>query len=71
MLPATTRDTEERLVPTPLWLDRFELAGRFGVSPRTVETWRRTGFGPAGVRVGRRVRYRLVDVVAFEDSLSK
>lgn len=51
-----------------------ELAERLGgdeeerVSVRTLEDWRHDGKGPAFIRVGGKVRYRLKDVEAWEES---
>jgi excisionase family DNA binding protein len=42
-----------------------EVAERFRVSERTLEFWRYQGRGPAFVRLGKRVRYRLSDVEGF------
>ena len=33
---------------------------------QTVRAWRTTGYGPRGFKVGRLVRYRLEDVLAWE-----
>ena len=49
-----------------------ELAERIGgdISPRTIEDWRQDGRGPKFIRPGGRyVRYREVDVEAWEESL--
>jgi len=45
-----------------------QLAEREGVSVQTVYGWNKTGEGPARMRIGRYVRYRLADVVAWEQS---
>ena len=47
-------------------LHQRELAKRWGISPRTLERWRSIGFGPAFLKLGGRVAYRLADVEAFE-----
>lgn len=47
-------------------LSNEDLAEREGVSVNTVRYWRANGTGPRGFVVGRRVRYRLVDVEAWE-----
>ena len=47
-------------------LKQGELAARWTISPRTLERWRWTGEGPAFVKLGGRVVYRLEDVEAFE-----
>ena len=43
-----------------------EVADYFRTSPRTVRYWRVIGYGPQGVRIGRRVLYDEDDVKAFE-----
>lgn len=45
-----------------------ELADRYGVSLQAVRRWRVDGYGPKGFRVGRFVRYRLEDVLAWEQA---
>ncbi|WP_298838499.1 helix-turn-helix domain-containing protein, partial [uncultured Salinicola sp.] len=47
-------------------LNQVELAARWKISPRTLERWRWTGEGPAFIKIGGRVVYRLEDVEAFE-----
>ena len=41
-----------------------------GIPVQTVYSWRSAGRGPAGRRVGKRLRYRPADVRAWVDSLS-
>jgi predicted site-specific integrase-resolvase len=43
-----------------------DLAARWQVSPRTLERWRWVGTGPAFVRIGGSVRYRVEDIEAYE-----
>lgn len=47
-------------------LNQTELAARWNISHRTLERWRWTGEGPAFLKIGGRVVYRLEDVEAFE-----
>jgi hypothetical protein len=47
-------------------LDQRDLATRWRLSPRTLERWRWLKLGPAYVKVGGRVVYRLEDVLAYE-----
>ena len=42
------------------------IADRYGVPLATVYRWRTTGYGPRGFRVGKFVRYRREDVLAWE-----
>lgn len=48
-------------------LSTQDLADRYGVPIGTIYQWRSRGYGPAGFPVGRHVRYRLDDVLAWED----
>ena len=48
-------------------LNQVELAARLKISPRTLERWRWAGEGPAFLKIGVRVIYRLEDVEAYEN----
>lgn len=48
-------------------LNQVELAARLKISSRTLERWRWTGEGPAFLKIGGRVIYRLEDVEAYEN----
>ncbi len=48
-------------------LNQVELAARLKISPRTLERWRWKGLGPAFLKIGGRVIYRLDDVEAYEN----
>lgn len=43
--------------PEPALLTTDELAARLQVPTKTIRSWRRRGYGPRGIRVGRHVRY--------------
>jgi predicted site-specific integrase-resolvase len=43
-----------------------ELASRWGLAPRTLESWRSQGRGPAYLKIGGRVQYRQDDIEAYE-----
>jgi hypothetical protein len=45
-------------------LTQAALAERWRVSPRTLERW--VGRGPQFLKVGGQVRYRLADILAYE-----
>ncbi len=45
-----------------------DLAEREGVPLMTVYGWNKTRTGPRYMKIGRHVRYRLADVIAWEDS---
>jgi hypothetical protein len=47
-------------------LNQVELSRRWSLSPRTLERWRWLRQGPAFLKVGGRVVYRLEDIEAFE-----
>jgi hypothetical protein len=49
-------------------LNQSELARRWRMSPRTLERWRWLGQGPAFIKLGSKVVYRLTDVEAFEST---
>jgi predicted site-specific integrase-resolvase len=48
------------------YLDQKDLARRWGMSPRTLERWRLIGFGPVFLKLGKKVKYRIEDIEAFE-----
>lgn len=50
----------------PRALTEEEVAARLGVSRFTVRAWRRKGFGPRFMKMGRAVRYRPEDVTDYE-----
>jgi hypothetical protein len=56
----------ERVAVTTRHLNQIELSRRWGFSPRTLEGWRWFGKGPAFIKVGGKVLYRLDDIEAFE-----
>jgi excisionase family DNA binding protein len=39
-----------------------DLADYLGVPVQTIYQWRTRGYGPAGIRIGKHVRYRPADV---------
>ena len=49
-------------------LTQLDLARRWRISPRTLERWRWLGQGPAYLKLGAVIAYRLEDVEAFEAS---
>lgn len=48
-------------------LSPAELADRWGVPVATLAQWRYVGKGPAYLKLGGAVRYRLEDVESYED----
>jgi predicted site-specific integrase-resolvase len=53
---------------TEQFLNQVRLANRWQISPRTLERWRWKGEGPAFVKIGGRVVYRLEEIEAYEGS---
>lgn len=47
-------------------LSQLELSRRWGISPRTLERWRWLRQGPAYLKIGGKVVYRLDDIDAYE-----
>lgn len=47
-------------------LNQADLAARWTISPRTLERWRWIGEGPAYLKIGGRVVYRIEDVERYE-----
>ena len=47
-------------------LNQIDLARRWRISERTLERWRWLKQGPAYLKIGGRVAYRMEDVEAFE-----
>lgn len=52
-----------------LYFDEKALALRLGVEVKTLQNWRGKGIGPRFFKIGRSVRYRLRDIVAYQRSL--
>jgi hypothetical protein len=48
------------------FLNQIELAHRWRISARTLERWRWQAQGPAFLKIGGRVVYRLADIAAYE-----
>jgi len=53
------------------WLTTVEVAEHYRTSPATVRYWRHIGYGPKGVKVGRRVLYDAVEVESWLATLAK
>ena len=53
--------------PDALWLSRKDLAERLQIPDKTPAEWATKGTGPKYARFGRHVRYRLADVVIWEN----
>jgi len=48
--------------------NKYSLAKRWSLTPRTVDRWRAEGLGPHYLKIGGRILYRLEDVLAYEKS---
>lgn len=58
--------------PSPIYhLGQIDLSRRWGISVRTLEKWRTRQVGPAYIKIGGRVRYRLEDILAYEAAQSR
>jgi hypothetical protein len=51
------------------YLNTTEVAQRYRTAIATVRYWRHTGYGPQGVKVGRRVLYPLAEIEKFDARL--
>ena len=52
-------------------LTQTDLAQRWDISGRTLERWRWLGQGPLFVKIGGHVRYRLEDILAYEEQQTR
>lgn len=50
--------------PPALWSIE-DVAAFLGVTKQTIYSWRSTGYGPAGFRVGKHLRWRPSTVIAW------
>ncbi|WP_156673181.1 AlpA family transcriptional regulator [Mycobacterium sp. E3251] len=51
-----------------VWLTRPELSSRQKLPQATLAQWASQGKGPKYAKFGRHVRYRLADVIAWENA---
>ena len=47
-------------------LNPFQLSRRWGITPKTLQNWRSQGKGPAFIKVGGHVLYRMEDLERYE-----
>lgn len=65
--------TIENAAEMPLLTDK-DLGKRWGLAERTIKRWRKDGKTPPAIAIGHKggfgqgVRYKLEDVIAFEES---
>jgi hypothetical protein len=64
------RNTEVATMPTSTdyWLTRPEVGERLKVPVATLAQWASQGKGPRFAKIGRWTRYRLEDVMAWENA---
>lgn len=53
---------------TDVWLTREEAANRFKLSPKTLAQWASMNSGPVFHKFGGHCRYRLSDVIDWENA---
>lgn len=63
-MPAKRREP-----PESGYLDMTQLAVYLNVSKETLRDWRKNGFGPPGVLMGRKVQYSWKGIRAYEAEL--
>lgn len=54
--------------PMDRWISRQELADRYGLPVKTPAEWACKGTGPRYAKIGKYVRYRLGDVIDWEQA---
>jgi hypothetical protein len=54
--------------PDKIWITRTQFAERIDIPAKTAAEWATKGTGPRYARFGRHVRYRLADVIAWEEA---
>lgn len=52
------------------FLTEKQTARMLSISHRTLQAWRRAGFGPSFIKFGRAVRYRRRDLLAWVDGVA-
>ncbi|MCW3784571.1 helix-turn-helix domain-containing protein [Defluviimonas salinarum] len=65
---ANEQNTQTTWVNLSSFLNENDLAKRWRKSPRTLQRYRADRTGPAWIRIGGSVLYRLSDVLAFEEA---
>lgn len=64
-----TEHRSEEAAPT--FLRERDLADRWHKSVRTLQRWRKEGYGPAHVQIGGTCLYRLGDVLDYEAAMRR
>jgi DNA-binding transcriptional MerR regulator len=52
------------------YLTTKDVAARYRTAPSTIRYWRHIGYGPKGIKVGRRVLYSPIEIERFERELA-
>ncbi|MFJ2701579.1 helix-turn-helix transcriptional regulator [Streptomyces sp. NPDC087428] len=52
------------------YLTTADIAARYRTAASTVRYWRHIGYGPKGIKVGRRVLYSPTEIERFERTLA-
>ncbi|WP_432091791.1 helix-turn-helix transcriptional regulator [Streptomyces sp. NRRL F-5630] len=52
------------------YLTTADVAERYRTAASTVRYWRHIGYGPKGIKVGRRVLYSMTEIERFEKALA-
>ncbi|MEU1302824.1 helix-turn-helix transcriptional regulator [Streptomyces shenzhenensis] len=53
------------------YLTTKDVAARYRTAPSTVRYWRHIGYGPKGIKVGRRILYSPAEIQRFEKELAE
>ncbi|MCI3272118.1 helix-turn-helix transcriptional regulator [Streptomyces cylindrosporus] len=53
------------------YLTTKDVAARYRTAPSTVRYWRHIGYGPKGIKVGRRILYAPAEIQRFEKELAE
>lgn len=53
---------------TAVHMSARDLGSRLQVPEQTLAIWRMKGYGPRHFKVGRHVRYRLADIIEWEEA---
>ncbi|MVU77095.1 helix-turn-helix domain-containing protein [Nocardia sp. ET3-3] len=59
----------ERLQNFDCWMSTEEVAERLKIPPKTLANWASLGKGPRFAKIGRFRRYKLSDLLAWEQAL--
>lgn len=55
-------------IPSPEWMREHEVSALLSIPVRTLQDWRLKRLGPPSYKLGRAVRYRRGEVLAWADS---